>query len=50
MHQTSLAENLSCLDESALNDTSKIELKWWVQNSELCNGGVLIQKKHGGNM
>ena len=51
MHQTSsLTEELSYLDESVLNDTSKIERKWWVQNSELCNGQALIQQRDGGNM
>ena len=26
-----------------MNENSKIELKWWVQNIELCNGLALIQ-------
>ena len=38
-----LSENLSYLEEVALNENSKIELKWWVQNLELCNGQPLIQ-------
>ena len=51
MYQTSsLAENRSCLDESVLSNTSKIELKWWVQNSELGNGWVLIEQRDRGNM
>ena len=35
---SSLSENLSYLDKIVLNENSKIELKWWVQNLELCNG------------
>ena len=26
-----------------MNENSKIEIKWWVQNLELCNGRALIQ-------
>ena len=40
---SSLSENLSYLDKIVLNQNSKIELKWWVQNLELCNGRELIQ-------
>ena len=40
---SSLSENLSYLDKIVLNENSKIELKWWVQNLELCNGRALIQ-------
>ena len=40
---SSLLENLSYLDKIVLNENSKIELKWWVQNLELCNGWALIQ-------
>ena len=39
----SLSENLPYLDKIVLNDNLKIELKWWVQNLELCNGRALIQ-------
>ena len=39
----SLSENLSYLDKIVLNENSKIELKWSVQNLELCNGQALIQ-------
>ena len=39
----SLSERLSYLDKIVLNENSKIELKWWVQNLELCNGRALIQ-------
>ena len=38
-----LSENLSYLDIIVLNQNSKIEQKWWVQNLELCNGRALIQ-------
>ena len=40
---SSLLENLSHLDKIVLNENSKIELKWWVQNLELRNGRALIQ-------
>ena len=40
---SSLSENLSYLDKIVLNEDSKIELKRWVQNLELCNGRALIQ-------
>ena len=40
---SSLSEKLSYLDEIVLNENSKIELKWWVQSLELCNGRALIQ-------
>ena len=40
---SSLSENLSYLNKIVLNENSKIELKWWVQNLELCNGRALIQ-------
>ena len=40
---SSLSENLSYLDEIVLNENSKIELKWWVQSLEPCNGRALIQ-------
>ena len=40
---SSLSENLFYLDKIFLNEISKIELKWWVQDVELCNGRVLIQ-------
>ena len=40
---SSLSENLFYLDKIALNENSKIELKWWVQNLELCNSRALIQ-------
>ena len=36
-------ENLSYLGKVVLNENSKIELKWWVQNLKLCNGRALIQ-------
>ena len=36
----SLPEYVSYL---VLNDNSKIELKWWEQNLELCNGRASIQ-------
>ena len=39
---SSLSENLSYLDK-IVNENSKIELKWWVQSLELCNGQILIQ-------
>ena len=38
-----LSENLSHLDKIILNENSKIELKWWVQNLEIWNGRALIQ-------
>ena len=41
----SLSENLSYLDKFVLNENSKIKLKWWVQNLELCNGPALIQPR-----
>ena len=34
---------LSYLDEIVLNENSKIKLKWWIQNLELCNGWASIQ-------
>ena len=40
---SSLSEKLSYLDKIVLNENSKIELKWWVQSLELCNGRALIQ-------
>ena len=40
---SSLSESLFYLDKTVLNENSKIELKWWVQNLELCNGWPLIQ-------
>ena len=40
---SALSENLSYLDKIVLNKNSKIKLKWWVQNLELCNGRTLIQ-------
>ena len=40
---SSLLENPSYLDKIVLSENSKIELKWWVQNLELCNGWALIQ-------
>ena len=40
---SSLLENLSYLDKIVLNENFTIELKWWVQNLELCNGRTLIQ-------
>ena len=40
---SSLSEKLSYLEKIVLNENSKIELKWWVQNLELCNGPALIQ-------
>ena len=40
---SSLSESLFCLDKTVLNENSKIELKWWVQNLELCNARPLIQ-------
>ena len=40
---SSLSEKFSYLDKIVLNENSKIELKWWVQNLELCNGPALIQ-------
>ena len=40
---SSLLENLSYLDKIVLNENSKIELKWWVQNLELRNSRTLIQ-------
>ena len=39
----SLSESLSYLDKIVWNENSKIELKWWLQNLELCNGWALIQ-------
>ena len=35
---SSLLENSVYLDKIVLNENSKIELKWWVLNLELCNG------------
>ena len=40
---SSLSESLFYLDKTVLNENSKIELKWWVQNLELCNSRPLIQ-------
>ena len=40
---SSLLENLSYLDKIVLNENSKIELKRWAQNLNLCNGWALIQ-------
>ena len=40
---SSLSENLSYLDKIVLNENSKIKMKWWVHNLELCNGRALIQ-------
>ena len=40
---SSLLESLSHLDKIVLNDNSKIQLKWWEQNLELCNGQSLIK-------
>ena len=39
----SLSEKLSYLDKIFLNKNSKIELKCWAQNLELCSGRALIQ-------
>ena len=38
-----LMENLSYLDKIVSNEKSESELKWTVQNLELCNGRALIQ-------
>ena len=40
---SSLSENLCYVDKIVLNKNSKIKLKCWVQNLELCNGRALIQ-------
>ena len=44
---SSLLGNLNYLDKTVLNENSKIKLKWWVQNVELCNGWALIQLSAG---
>ena len=40
---SSLPYNLSNLDKIVLKENSKIELKWLVQNLELCNDRMLIK-------
>ena len=40
---SSLTENFSYLNKIILNQNSKIQLKWWVENFELCNGRPIIQ-------
>ena len=40
---SSLPYNLSYLDKIVLKENSKIELKWLVQNLELCNDRALIK-------
>ena len=42
---SSLLKNLSYLNKIVLNENSKVELKWWVQNLELCDGRALIQTR-----
>ena len=42
-HISSLLEKLSYLEKIVLNENSKFELKWRVQNLELCNGRALTQ-------
>ena len=39
---SSLTENIFYLDKIVLNENSKIELKWWVQNLEQCSERALI--------
>ena len=40
---SSLTKNLYYLDKIVMNENSKIEQKWWVQNLELHNGRALVQ-------
>ena len=44
-HISSLLEKLSYLEKIVLNENSKFELKWRVQNLELCNGRALTQSR-----